>query len=147
MPVPLLGRLSILEYATVLLGLIFYSFEALLRVIIFFLPHRLIEWLYDLSRLAFYRFVLRSDPTEPKDFARARVDAIRDASDFEELCGLWKYVHEEHVVLTKDGYLLGLHRIPAKKGQKPARPGTSSGKPVVYLHHGLLMNRYELGYL
>ena len=36
--------------------------------------------------------------------------------------------------------MLGLHRLPSKRGQKKRRPGTSTGKPVVYLHHGLLMN-------
>lgn len=35
---------------------------------------------------------------------------------------------------------IGLHRLPSKKGQQKTRPGTSTGKPVVYLHHGLLMN-------
>jgi lysosomal acid lipase/cholesteryl ester hydrolase len=36
--------------------------------------------------------------------------------------------------------LLMLHRLPSKRGHKKASPGTSTGKPVVYLHHGLLMN-------
>jgi lysosomal acid lipase/cholesteryl ester hydrolase len=35
---------------------------------------------------------------------------------------------------------LGVHRLPSKKGQKRTRPTTVVGKPVVYLHHGLLMN-------
>jgi lysosomal acid lipase/cholesteryl ester hydrolase len=141
MRVPLLGRLSVREYTAVLLGLVFYIMESLLRGIIFFLPQRLIQWFHDLSRLAFYRFVLRIDPEKPKSASRARVDAIRDAADFGELCQLRGYTHEEHVVLTKDGYLLTLHRLPNKKGERPARPGVSTGKPVVYLHHGLLMNR------
>jgi len=63
--------------------------------------------------------------------------------DFADLCGIHGYEHEEHIVMTKDGYLLGLHRIPCKKGEKKpisrSRPGRKIGKPVVYLHHGLLM--------
>jgi lysosomal acid lipase/cholesteryl ester hydrolase len=49
------------------------------------------------------------------------------------------------VVQTADGYLLGIHRLPYKKGEEhqgvlaSAGPG-SCQKPVVYLHHGLLMN-------
>lgn len=66
--------------------------------------------------------------------------AVLNARDFEELCRLHGYTHEEHVVLTKDGYLLGLHRLHCKKGEPNPRPGTFTGKPVVYLHHGLLMN-------
>jgi len=44
--------------------------------------------------------------------------------------------------MTKDGYLLGLHRLPAKKGQMKNSPGTANegGTGVVYMHHGLLMN-------
>lgn len=67
-------------------------------------------------------------------------DKIQKAADFEELCVIHGYTHEEHVVMTKDGYLLGLHRLPSKKGHRKSSPGTSTGKPVVYLHHGLLMN-------
>jgi lysosomal acid lipase/cholesteryl ester hydrolase len=142
MYIPLLGRLSLREYAAVVLGLGAYALESLLRVIVLFLPARLVRWLHDLSRLAFYQFVLRVDPGKPKSPARARVDAIRDAQDFGELCALRGYTHEEHVVLTKDGYLLTLHRLPSKKGEGGVRPGVSTGKPVAYLHHGLLMNRY-----
>lgn len=44
---------------------------------------------------------------------------------------------------TKDGYLLGLHRLAYKKGEedtKVNRGPNSIKKRVVYLHHGLLMN-------
>lgn len=46
---------------------------------------------------------------------------------------------------TSDGYLLGIHRLPYKRGEE--REGVlvnagprSTQKPIVYLHHGLLMN-------
>jgi lysosomal acid lipase/cholesteryl ester hydrolase len=58
---------------------------------------------------------------------------------------LFGYYAEEHVVQTTDGYLLGIHRLPYKRGEEHegvlvnARP-SSGKKPVVYLHHGLLMN-------
>jgi lysosomal acid lipase/cholesteryl ester hydrolase len=139
--IPFLGRLSVREYAAVVFGFLLYSFETLLRSIIFFLPGSLIRYCHDLSRLAFYRYVLGTSPDKPKSQERILCDRIRDARDFAELAAIWGYVHEEHVVLTKDGYLLGLHRIPAKKSETSQRPGTSTGKPVVYLHHGLLMNR------
>lgn len=44
---------------------------------------------------------------------------------------------------TTDGYLLGLHRLGWKRGEEDIRVNsTNEGikKPVVYLHHGLLMN-------
>jgi len=69
--------------------------------------------------------------------------SVRDASDFTDLCALWGYTAEEHVVQTKDGYLLGLHRLAWRKGEedvKVNRGPRSVKKRVVYLHHGLLMN-------
>lgn len=43
-------------------------------------------------------------------------------------------------MLTKDGYLLGLHRLCTPNGAERTSIGGQVNKPVVYLHHGLLMN-------
>lgn len=43
------------------------------------------------------------------------------------------YPIEEHSVKTKDGYILGLHRI-----NLPSSQGSSTRKPAVLLQHGLL---------
>ncbi|KAG5983174.1 hypothetical protein E4U55_000608 [Claviceps digitariae] len=69
--------------------------------------------------------------------------SIRDASDFVELCRIWGYEAEEHIVQTKDGYLLGVHRLQWRKGEEGQKVNSGPGslkKRVVYLHHGLLMN-------
>jgi lysosomal acid lipase/cholesteryl ester hydrolase len=68
---------------------------------------------------------------------------VRDASDFVELCRLWGYEAEEHIVQTKDGFLLGLHRLQWRKGEEGSKVNCgpkSTKKRVAYLHHGLLMN-------
>lgn len=61
-----------------------------------------------------------------------------------DLCALFGYYAEEHVVQTGDGYLLGVHRLCLKKqGEDGMRVNAGRGslqKKVVYLHHGLLMN-------
>ncbi|KAI5297321.1 cholesterol esterase, partial [Ascosphaera atra] len=41
--------------------------------------------------------------------------SVADAEDFSDLCALFGYAAEEHLVQTKDGYMLGLHRLPAKR--------------------------------
>lgn len=69
--------------------------------------------------------------------------SIRNASDFVDLCATFGYTAEEHVVQTKDGYLLGLHRLAWRKGEDDIKVNSgpkSVKKRVVYLHHGLLMN-------
>lgn len=134
--VPVLGRLKSREYVAILLGAVFVVIEALLTFIIAFLPKAIIQWCYDKSRSVFHVII----PPVPKSEELRLAERIRRAPDFEALCAIFGYSFEEHVVLTKDGYLLGLHRICHKKGEEP-QPGTCrTGKPVVYLHHGLLMN-------
>lgn len=151
---PFIGRLSPREYIALIFGLIFIAFEGLIRlVIVLLLPRPIINWFYERSRSLFYFLGGRGlnkrlprDPNAPpqvnaeRKTKRSMADQILHARDFSELCALYGYTPEEHVVLTKDGYLLGLHRISSKKGQQNPRPGTSTGNPVVYLHHGLLMN-------
>ena len=71
--------------------------------------------------------------------------SISTCSDFTDLCALYGYYAEEHVVQTVDGYLLGVHRLPYKKTEDHNYTRINAGpgsiiKPVVYLHHGLLMN-------
>ncbi|KAF4124513.1 lysosomal acid lipase/cholesteryl ester hydrolase, partial [Geosmithia morbida] len=69
--------------------------------------------------------------------------SIRDAADFVELCRVWGYEAEEHIVQTKDGFLLGVHRLQWRRGEESQAVNSGPGsikKRVAYLHHGLLMN-------
>jgi len=134
---PLIGRLSWREYIALFFGLIFLVAESLIHIVILFLPKFILNFFYLRSRTLFHRI---SGPPKLKSEEKRMADRILNARDFGELCSIYGYTPEEHVVLTKDGYLLGLHRLPSKKGQQKASPGTSTGNPVVYLHHGLLMN-------
>lgn len=137
MPFPVLGRLRRREYTAILLGFIIVVSETLLTFIIAFPPKSVIQWFYDRSKSVFHLFV---GPPKPKTEEQRLSDRIRRAHDFEKLCEIFGYTFEEHVILTKDGYLLGLHRLSCKRGERRNRMGSSTGKPVVYLHHGLLMN-------
>jgi lysosomal acid lipase/cholesteryl ester hydrolase len=139
---PLIGRISGREYIALIFGFVFIIFESLIRVIIYFLPKPIILWFYHRSSLLFHHFAGQptGKRTKRKSNEQVIAERILKAQDFEELCGIHGYIHEEHVVRTQDGYLLGLHRLPSKKGHRKSNPGTSTGKPVVYLHHGLLMN-------
>jgi lysosomal acid lipase/cholesteryl ester hydrolase len=135
---PFLSRLRSHEYVALLAGFLFIVFEGALHIVILFLPKLVINWFYRKSRALFLRFVGASSSTPQ---ARRLADRIRKADHFEDLCAIFGYHNvEEHVVLTKDGYLLGIHRIPGPRSEPRPVPGSSTGKPVVYLHHGLLMN-------
>lgn len=111
-----------------------------LRICTFFLPTRLYQLFYDTSK----RFV--SKPAE-----RNMMHVIQEAAGFVEMCDAFGYEAQEHIVQTQDGYLLGLHRTCQTKSELRARKESarrqSKGrrpkqvqKPVIYLHHGLMMN-------
>lgn len=134
---PFIGRLTGRDYAALIVGSFIVALETILTFVIAFLPKSVITWFYDRSRNLFHLIV--GPPVPPSD-EKLLSDRIRRAEDFEKLCHIFGYEHEEHVVLTKDGYLLGLHRLPSKRGERRNQANTSTGKPVVYLHHGLLMN-------
>lgn len=134
---PLLGRLSYHDYLALVFGFFAFTLESILHVIILTLPNPVINWFYKRSRSVFHAL---SGSTHDNPEEKHLADAVLNARDFEDLCRIHGYTHEEHVVLTKDGYLLGLHRICSRRDEKIANPGHSTGKPVVYLHHGLLMN-------
>ncbi|XP_053616537.1 lipase 3-like [Plodia interpunctella] len=50
-----------------------------------------------------------------------------------QLLALYGYVAESHTVVTEDGYILTIHRIPFSKNSKVGVP-----RKTVLLHHGLL---------
>lgn len=101
----------------------------------------IISFCYDQSKALFNKFI----PTEAEDKRTKEqilAASIAEASDFSEICALFGYEAEEHIVQTGDGYLLGLQRLAHRKGEEGLHVNQgpeSLRKKVVYLHHGLLM--------
>ncbi|KAK4246668.1 Alpha/Beta hydrolase protein [Corynascus novoguineensis] len=142
MPVPFLGRLNVIEYVALVGSFLLVGLEAFVRIFTLALPASLLDLCYRVSRRLFNRL---TSPAQKRAERRRRSVStlIRNSSDFVDLCAAFGYTAEEHVVQTKDGYLLGLHRLAWKKGEEDARVNRgpkSIKKRVVYLHHGLLMN-------
>ncbi|KAG8929435.1 hypothetical protein FRC03_002657 [Tulasnella sp. 419] len=136
--IPVVGRLFLREYAALVLSALLILVEFPIRLVTACLPESVISFFYEHSRQLFKRF--REDRQDIRLDDKDHVEKIRSAADFEELCGIYGYTVEDHYVQTKDGYLLCLHRIPARRGERRPAPGSTTRKPVVYLHHGLLMN-------
>ncbi|KAH3920023.1 hypothetical protein HBH56_021770 [Parastagonospora nodorum] len=141
--IPFLSRLHIREYVALVLSMILIGLESFIAVITLALPTPIINLCYRLTRRIWNQL---SSPSSKRSRQRKKGvwSAIANASDFTELCELYGYYCEEHIVQTGDGYLLGLHRLGWKSGEEGTRvnSGREGGvkKKVVYLHHGLMMN-------
>ncbi|KAK9235480.1 Alpha/Beta hydrolase protein [Lipomyces kononenkoae] len=133
MPVPLFGRLELQEWPPLIFGLCLVMLESILRFVTSCLPLSIITLFEKITRRMYAIFV----PTVTKE--RTIVQEICSAAGFVDICRVYGYRVEEHIVKTTDGYLLGVHRIYQSK-QEVADNVVPRGKPVVYLHHGLLMN-------
>ncbi|ETS74043.1 hypothetical protein PFICI_13909 [Pestalotiopsis fici W106-1] len=142
MPVPFIGRLNPAEYIALVGSFILVGLEAIIRILTLALPSSLLQLFYGASRRLFNQF---TSPQQKKAQERRKSisTSIRNASDFVDLCAAFGYTAEEHVVQTKDGYLLGVHRLAWRKGEEDYKVNAgpnSIKKKVVYMHHGLLMN-------
>ncbi|KAF4984407.1 hypothetical protein FZEAL_369 [Fusarium zealandicum] len=142
MAIPFIGRLRPYEYFALVGSFLLVGLEAVIRVFTLALPPFLVQLFYRASRRLFNKF---SAPARQRAENRRKSvsTSVRDAADFVELCQIWGYEAEEHIVQTKDGYLLGLHRLQWRKGEEGRKvncgPSTLR-KRVIYMHHGLLMN-------
>ncbi|KAK9486252.1 Alpha/Beta hydrolase protein [Lipomyces starkeyi] len=133
MPLPLLGRLKLREWPPLIFGLCLVMLESILRFVTSCLPSPIIALCEDITKRIYAKFV----PTVAKE--RTIVQKICSAGGFVDICEIYGYSVEEHIVKTTDGYLLGVHRIYQSK-REVADNVLPKGKPIVYLHHGLLMN-------
>jgi lysosomal acid lipase/cholesteryl ester hydrolase len=79
--------------------------------------------------------------SDAKSLELVLADRIGRAKDFAEICGIFGYMHEEHTVITRDGYILLLHRIVSGGGIEAATAQSEAPRrPVVFINHGLLTN-------
>ncbi|CAB3399078.1 unnamed protein product [Caenorhabditis bovis] len=75
-------------------------------------------------------------PTPPPPSAPINITIDPEAlMDVPEIISHWGYPVETHKVVTTDGYILTLHRIPHDETSKSAM---KKQKPVIFLQHGLL---------
>ncbi|KAF1968910.1 hypothetical protein BU23DRAFT_601911 [Bimuria novae-zelandiae CBS 107.79] len=142
--IPFLGRLRIQEYFMLVLSILLITLESLVALITVAIPTPIINLFYRITRRLFNHL---SSPNSRRNRQKKKGvwSSIANAPGFLELCELYGYYAEEHVVQTGDGYLLGLHRLAWRRGEEDTRVNAGPGKgslkkKVVYLHHGLMMN-------
>ncbi|CEI97166.1 hypothetical protein RMCBS344292_11303 [Rhizopus microsporus] len=128
--IPILDRLSFRDYQSVFITIIFFTCESILRVILMFMPKFLIRQMDALIEANF--------PWLSRAEAKPHVSPLEHAETFEKMVKHWKnYNCEQHVVLTKDNYLLCVHRIPSVKTEhrkvKKFEPQEEIPSPLAYV--------------
>ncbi|CAI2178015.1 2131_t:CDS:2 [Funneliformis geosporum] len=107
MEVPIIGRLNYRDYQALIIAIVFLFFEKLLRVVTYLLPSAGVKYFRDESQRLF-SMIYKDERTLP-------VKILQHAESFQELANYWDYPVEEHIVKTKDNYILGVQRIPHGK--------------------------------
>ncbi|XP_068957877.1 lipase member K-like isoform X4 [Petaurus breviceps papuanus] len=71
---------------------------------------------------------------------KTRIPENPEASmNLSQIMSYWGYPNEQYDIVTKDGYILGLYRIPHGRGCL----GTAPYRPVVYLQHGVSASAFN----
>ncbi|RIA93010.1 triacylglycerol lipase [Glomus cerebriforme] len=156
MQVPIISRLNFRDYQALVVGLFFLFIERLLRIVTYCLPTFALEFFKSQSQ-KLYSMKHKDTRTDP-------VKAIQCSTSFREMVEYWGYNIEEHIVKTRDNYILGIHRIPIGRSYGDSQSTEShitsifnncgiplsairtnyshsigEIKPVVLLYHGLMM--------
>ncbi|RUS20035.1 Alpha/Beta hydrolase protein [Endogone sp. FLAS-F59071] len=148
--IPILDRISMRDYQSLILTLLFFMFEGFIRVIVMLLPTVIIEEIESLIKWTF--------PWLFKHESKPHVSPLERAESFQKMVKFWygegflcvcvvnfyanvlmtpiSYTHiyhsrgyplEQHIVKTQDGYLLTVFRIPrGRHEESPFVPSNPS---------------------
>ncbi|KAJ2892694.1 cholesterol esterase, partial [Coemansia aciculifera] len=145
--IPFFSRLSLTEYQGMLMAVLFFIVEKLLRVFLVIFPVGFVvgllpEWTFSWLKI-------------PQLFGadkEAEVEFLDDFTSFAEIVEYWGYPHEDHLVETRDGFILGTHRITGPRvfgrgsasqpvgGPDRQTSQESRAKPVVLFWHGFMLS-------
>ncbi|KAJ2163179.1 cholesterol esterase [Coemansia sp. RSA 552] len=137
--IPFFSRLSISEYQGMLIAALFFVVEKVLRVFLLVFP---VEYVMDyLPEWIFTWFKVPHIFGSDRDAQSALLD---DFNSFAEIMDYWGYPHEDHLVETRDGFVLGIHRITGRRNSPASTPlptdSDSAAKPVVLFWHGFMLS-------
>ncbi|KAJ2709398.1 hypothetical protein H4S00_006662, partial [Coemansia sp. D1744] len=146
--IPFFSRLSLAEYQGMLVAALFFIVEKLLRVLLLLVPAGLVmdylpDWVFSQFKVP---HIFGAD-------REAESRLLDDFNSFAEIMEFWSYPHEDHLVETRDGFVLGIHRITGKRrissgavSQTNSETNVSitghgqGSKPVVLFWHGFMLS-------
>ncbi|KAJ1668406.1 cholesterol esterase [Coemansia sp. RSA 1646] len=149
--IPFFSRLSLSEYQGLLAAALFFIVEKLLRILLLVVPINLVvdhlpEWVFSWFKI----------PQLLGTNKEAEGEFLDDFNSFAEIMEYWGYSYEDHLVETRDGFLLGIHRINGPRGRRAEqstgaqptdapdsaslRMSTRINRPVVLFWHGFMLS-------
>lgn len=141
MAIPIFSRLHFYEYPILVISFSLAWLEYFIRIITLILPLPIIN-ACTLCTLYIYQtiyFIVNKttlfhiDQIEEDEYEA--VKRMIYAEDIHAMAGIFGFEIEDHIVKTKDNYLLNIHKLI-----KPNDSHRTSNGKIVYLHHGLLMS-------
>ncbi|EEB05162.1 triglyceride lipase-cholesterol esterase [Schizosaccharomyces japonicus yFS275] len=138
LPFPVLRRLYLYEYTALVLGFALVVFESFVASLAFVINSLVVKvfpkWSVWNKKTALQAYAVDDIETIDKAFS------LHDAKSIREMCEVHGFGVEEHLIRTNDDYILCVHRIYQMTDNALNGPGKPKSRPVVYCHHGLLMN-------
>lgn len=136
--IPFFSRLSLTEYQGLVTAALFFIVEKLLRVLLLIFPIGFVvglvpDWVFSWLKIP---QIIGTDK-------EVEVDFLDDFNSFAEIMDYWGYPYEDHLVETKDEYLLGIHRIAGPRILNNIDKETDKEekiKPVVLFWHGFMLS-------
>lgn len=133
------GKPTYLSSIKNVLSIFLIVFEHLISSIILVLPKSIITSCTIVCKYIFSFFKSNNeiyneylkDNEEGEIFSK--IEKLKNAKSFEQICGLHGFQSETHLVRTEDGFQLSVHRI------NPEANGFQSNGKSVFFQHGLLM--------
>ncbi|KAG0239660.1 cholesterol esterase [Actinomortierella wolfii] len=130
--IPIVSRLSLGDYRSIVLTFIILGIETLFRAAAILIPAPILD--------AGKQLIEKIFPWIVTNHISSKAPPLENAANVQEMLRFWGYPIQEHLVRTRDNYLLGVHRIPhgreamTNKGRVPNPP-----EPIVELlkKHGV----------
>ncbi|CAO3599149.1 unnamed protein product [Absidia cylindrospora] len=123
--IPILDRLTFRDSQNIVFTVVFFILESFIRIIVSVLPQFVID-LIDSFISAYFPWLSKLDK-------KPHVSALEYAETFEKMISFWgHYDYEQHLIRTKDDYLLCAHRLPSTRAHtNSSTPFIINDKPIL----------------
>ncbi|KAG0221391.1 cholesterol esterase [Mortierella sp. GBA43] len=118
--IPIVSRLSLGDYLSIIFTFAILSFETCCRMVAYLIPGFILD--------AQKSFIEKLFPWVNTNHLSTKAPPLETAANVQEMLRFWNYPVQEHLVRTQDNYLLGVHRITHGR-ERVTSDGSSPNPP------------------